>query len=197
MTASALLRGFLWPPYGIGQPTIFLPCSLVCSFFLLPFFVAYSQRSEIGCLPYFHTWCARIVRILNAGLKCAAGGSPKIQDAKKSPKNSPSGHHNDTNLSCCILASKTCIDNRKNHLSINISSTCSHNMANFGPLTAKIGLGVCGTTANFNEFSSLCSSSRRQPNFTAWYKEWNYRTFASGATYIWQGSHHVGHRPTI
>jgi len=29
------------------------------------------------------------------------------------------------------------------------------------------------------------------------YKEWNYRTFAEGATYIWQGGHHVGHRSTF
>jgi len=36
-----------------------------------------------------------------------------------------------------------------------------------------------------------------QPNFVAWYKEWNYGTFAEGATYIWLGSHHVGHRPTF
>jgi len=41
------------------------------------------------------------------------------------------------------------------------------------------------------------SSSGRQPNFVAWYKEWNYGTFAEGATYIWLGSHHVGHRPTF
>jgi len=27
-------------------------------------------------------------------------------------------------------------------------------------------------------------SSGRQPNFTAWYKEWNCGTFAEGATYI-------------
>jgi len=39
--------------------------------------------------------------------------------------------------------------------------------------------------------------SGRQPNFAAWYKEWNYRTFAEGATYIWQGGHHVGHRTTF
>jgi len=30
-----------------------------------------------------------------------------------------------------------------------------------------------------------------------WYKEWNYRTFAEGATYIRQGGHHVGHRSTF
>jgi len=39
------------------------------------------------------------------------------------------------------------------------------------------------------------SSSRRQPNFAAWYKEWNYGTFAEDATYIWLCGHHVGHRP--
>jgi len=41
------------------------------------------------------------------------------------------------------------------------------------------------------------SSSGRQPNFAACYKEWNYRTFADGATYIWLGGHDVGYRPTF
>ena len=41
------------------------------------------------------------------------------------------------------------------------------------------------------------SSSGCQPDFAAWYKEWNYGTFAEGATYIWLGGHHVGHRPTF
>jgi len=41
------------------------------------------------------------------------------------------------------------------------------------------------------------SSSGRQPNFAAWYREWNYRAFAEGATYILLGGHHVGHRPTF
>jgi len=36
-----------------------------------------------------------------------------------------------------------------------------------------------------------------QPNFAAWYKEWNYGTFAEGATYIRHGGHHVGHWPTF
>jgi len=134
-------------------------------------------------------------------------------------------------------------------------------MANFGPLTAENGSGVCGTPETFNKFrvlpsllqqhcstdlnqtthdvfgrllcwytiytflgalapkgnlpgakfalhpslafasigsiSAWHSSSGRQPNFAASYKEWNYQTFADGATYIWQGGHHVGHRPTF
>ena len=52
---------------------------------VLSFFLAYSQQSEIGCLPYFHTWCGLSVN-LESGLKCAACDSLKIQDAKKSPK---------------------------------------------------------------------------------------------------------------
>jgi len=41
------------------------------------------------------------------------------------------------------------------------------------------------------------SINGRQPNFAASYKEWNYGTFADGATYIRLGGHHVGHRPTF
>ena len=52
----------LWPPYVIGQAIIFLPCGF---FFYLYFFLAYSQPLEIGCLPYFHTWCG-----LSANLGC-------------------------------------------------------------------------------------------------------------------------------
>jgi len=33
------------------------------------------------------------------------------------------------------------------------------------------------------------SSRGRQPNFVAWYKEWNYGTFAESATYIRLGDH--------
>ena len=40
-------------------------------------------------------------------------------------------------------------------------------------------------------------SSGRQPNFAAWYKEWNCGTIAEDATYIRQGGHHVTHRPTF
>ena len=54
---------FLWWPFGIGQAIIFLPCGLYLSFYL--FFITYSQWSEIGCLPYFHTSCG-----LSVNLEC-------------------------------------------------------------------------------------------------------------------------------
>jgi len=39
------------------------------------------------------------------------------------------------------------------------------------------------------------SSSRHQPNFAAWYKEWNYGTFTEGTTYMPLGGDHVGIGP--
>ena len=79
-----------------------------------------------------------------------------MQDPKNR-KNSPSGHHRAT-LSGYIFATKARIDNReKNLLSSNESSTCPHNMVNFGPLAAEIGLPVWGTPANFNGFRVLAA----------------------------------------
>ena len=45
----------------------------------------------------------------------------------------------------------------KNLLSSNISSTCPHNMVNFGPLAAEIDPVVWGTPANFNGFRVLAT----------------------------------------
>ena len=48
---------FSWPPNRAGH--YMLQLWFLSSFFFSSFFFAYSQRSEIGCLSYFHTWCAR------------------------------------------------------------------------------------------------------------------------------------------
>jgi len=89
-------------------------------------------------------------------------------------KNNAKNRHLGTIAQLCIFATKAFIDNRKKSLlSSNISSTCSHNMANFGPLTAEIDSGVWGTPTNFNGFRVLAhvtarhSSSGRQPNVAA------------------------------
>ena len=98
---------------------------------------------------------------------------------QKSRQKSPSGHHR-TTLSGYIFATKACIDNRKNMLSSNISSTCPRNRMNFGPLMAEIVSLVWGTpsgslrhSCKFQRVSRLGSvtarhsSSGRQPNFAA------------------------------
>jgi len=76
---------------------------------------------------------------------------------QKSRQKSPSGHHR-TNLSGYIFATKARIDNRKkNLLSSNMSSTCPHNMVNFGLPAAEIGWPVWCTPANFNWFRVLAA----------------------------------------
>jgi len=97
------------------------------------------------------------VRISDAGLKRAARGSLKIQDAKKSPKIAiwaPS--HNFVGLDLLQLRHISTIG-KKNLSSSNMSSTCPHNMANFGPLAAEIDPVVWGTPANFNGFRVLAA----------------------------------------
>jgi len=49
------------------------------------------------------------------------------------------------------------VNRKKNLLSTNMSSTCPHNMVNFGPLTAEIGSTVWDTPANFNWFRVLAA----------------------------------------
>ena len=62
---------------------------------------------------------------------------------------------------------------KKNLLSSNISSTCPHNMVNFGPLAAEIVSLFWDTPGNFNGFRVLAALLhgsqvvRRQPNFAA------------------------------
>jgi len=95
-----------------------------------------------------------------------------MQDPKKSPKidiSAPS----DNFVGLYLRNWGTYRHSEKNLLSSNISSTCLHNMVNFGPLAAEIVLLVWGTPANFNVFRRLgsvtarYSSSGRQPNFAA------------------------------
>jgi len=82
-----------------GRAIIFLPCGF---FLLFLFFIAKSQRSQSGCLPYFYIWCG-----LSADLECRSEMCctrlAEIQDVEMTPK-SPSAHHC-TTLSHCISVS--------------------------------------------------------------------------------------------
>ena len=100
-----------------------------------------------------------------------AGNAGRKNDAKKSPF-----WHHRTTSSGYIFRTKACIDDRKNWLNSNTSSTCPGNMVNFGLLMAEIRWRVWGTPANFNGFQWVSrlgsvtarqSSSGHQPNFAA------------------------------
>ena len=181
----------LWPPYVIGQAIIFLPCGfyLLLSFFF--FFLAWSHQPHIGCLPYFGNWCGLSANLDCRSEMCCTRLAGNI--GCKIKQKSPSGHHR-TNLSSWIFATKACIDNRKKLFSRNISSTCPHNMANFGPLTAEIGSVVCGTPAIFNGFRVF--AALLHATLVVGVSQ-TLRLWTEGTTYIRQGGHHVGYWPTF
>jgi len=117
-----------------------------------------------------------------AGCKCRT---------QKVVKNLPSGHHH-TTLSGYIFATKAHVDNWKNLLSSNISSTCPHNIANFGPLAAEIGLPVWDTPAIFNGFRVLAALLHGSQVVSVGQ---TLRRWTEGATYVRQGDHHMGIGP--
>jgi len=232
---------------------------VVCSSFSSSLFLAYSQPSFIGCLPYFHTWYD-----LSANLGCRSemcctrlAENTGLKNRQKLAICAPSH-----NLSGCILATKAYIDNRKKLVKKQYRLHMSSQYGELRPTNGWDRLGCLGDPSKFQRVSCLgfvtaatsftgdrpnfaqClavswagtlyihfrgllppdgilpsaakftlrpslafsyigsvttrhSSSRRQPNLAAWYTEWNYRTFAESATYIWLGGHHVGHRPTF
>jgi len=82
----------------------------------------------------------------------------------------------------------------KNSLNNNIFRRRSHNMANFGPLAAEIGLLVCGTPAHFNGFRVL--AALLQDTLVTGVSQ-TLRRWTEGATYIRQGGYHVGNWPTF
>ena len=129
-------------------------------FFLLSFFfLAYSQRSHIGCLPYFYTWrdpCANLeCRFEMCCMHLAGNTGPKI--AKK--------------IRHLGIIAQFCqaISSQLRHVStigknllgqqylLHMYVPNSHNIVNFGPLAAEIGPVVSGrhTPANFNGFRVL------------------------------------------
>ena len=145
-------------------------------------------------LDVYHTSThgVALVRISNAGLKpkLTARGSLKYCRTRK---NRHFWHHS-TTLSGSIFGTKACIDNWKNLLDSNTSSTCPDNMVNFGLLTAEICWRVWGTPANFNGFRVLAALLHGTVvvGVSQTLQRWT-----EGATYIRQGGHGVGHWPTF
>ena len=159
---------------------------------LLSFFPRLISAAADWMSAILSTHGVALVRISDGGLKPAARGSLKTQYAKKSPKIATWAPSH--SFSGYIFATKARIDNwRKNLLSSNMSSTCPHNMVNFGLLLAEIVWPVWGTPPNFNSLRVLAvllhSSKVASVSQTLW-------RWTEGATYVRQGDHHVRHWPT-
>ena len=130
---------------------------LSCFFFLLLSFFFHRLISSRR-LDVYHTSThgVALVRIYNAGLKCAARGSLEMQDPKNRQKITiwaPS--HTFDGL--YLRNEGTHRQPEKQLLNSNVSPICPHNMANFGPLVAEILSLVWGTPANFNGFRVLAA----------------------------------------
>ena len=140
---------------------------MVSSFYLLlpsSFFLAYSQPSQIGCLPYFHTWCG-----LSANLGCRSETCCTRLAENTGCKKSPKIRHLRTITHCRAVSSQL------RHVSTigkklvkqQYLPTSPHNMVNFGPLAAEISSLVWGTPANFNGFHVLASLLQRHRSIEA------------------------------
>ena len=144
---------FIMAAHSNGQAIIF--CS--CGFYLL---FSYSQRSEIGCIPYFHTWCG-----LSANLECMSEMCCTWLAENAQRKNYAKNRHLCTTAQLCQAISSQLLRYvstiQKKLLNNSISSTCPHTMVNVGPLTAEICSGIWGIPANFNGFRVLASLLHR------------------------------------
>ena len=117
-------------------------------FFYISFFPRLiSAAADWICLPYFHTWPS-------ANLECRSEMCCTRLAGNTGRKKLPFWHYG-TTLSGYIFSTKARIDNRKNMINIDTSSTYPHNMVNFGLVTAEIRWRVWGTPANSNGFCFL------------------------------------------
>ena len=146
-----------------------------CGFYLLllsSFFLAYSQQSDTGCLPYFHTWCG-----LSANLECMSEMCCMQLAENTGCKNYTKNRHLRTIAQCSWATGissqlKHVSTIGKNLLNSNISPTCRYNMVNFGLLAADRFVSL-GHPCKFQRVSRLGSvtawhSGRgRQRNFAA------------------------------
>ena len=129
-----------------GRP---FSCSSFSSFF---FFLDYFQPSQIGCLPYFHTWCG-----LSTNLKCMSemcctrlAGNTGRKNRQKFALCAPS--HNSVGL---CLQTKAYIDNRKNTVK---QQYLLHMFSQYGALRRTNGwdrLGSLGHPSKFERVSHL------------------------------------------
>ena len=116
------------------------------------FFLAQSEPSQIGCLPYFHTWCG-----LRANLGCRSETCctrlAEIQDAKNRQK-SPSAHHRTIFVELYLRNQGTHRQSEKKLIKLRY---LPHMSSQYGELRPTSGTLVWGTPAKFNEFRVLAA----------------------------------------
>jgi len=164
------------------------------SFFFLFFFFFPHLISAVGdwMSTILHTWCG-----LSANSECMSEMCCTWLAENTGSKDYTRNLHLRTIAQLCQAISlqlRYVSTIGKNLLNSSTSSTCPHSMANVGPLTAEIGLGVWGTPANFNRFRVLAALLHGTVIVGV---SQTLRHWTEGAIYIRQGGHHVGHWATF
>ena len=125
--------------------------------FLSSIFYLFSSPNLSGRRLDVYTILRHMVWPYSANLECRSETGCTRLAGNAGPKKSPKSRHLGIITQYCrdISAQLRYISTiGKNILSSNTSSTCPHNMVNFGPLATEIGPVVWGTSANFNGFAS-------------------------------------------
>jgi len=170
---------------------------LSCAFFLLLsvffFSLAYSQPSQIGCLPYFHTWCG-----LSANLGCRSETCCKRLAENRGRKKSPQVRHLGTIEQLCqarpyIFATKARIDNRTKLVKEQYFFHMPLQYCELRPITGWDQLASLGHPCKFQQ-GSLLAVLLHTPVVGV---SQTLRRWTEGATYIRQGGHHVWHWNTF
>ena len=148
----------LWPPYGIGQAIIFSSCCFfcLCSFSFFPRLISAVADRMSTILPHNGVAFVRIMMQVWNVLHAVRW--------KYRTQNIAKNRHLGTIAQICWAISsqlRHVSTTRKKSSNSNISSICPDNMANFGPLTAEIGLPVWAPLQISTGFAS------RQPYCTA------------------------------
>jgi len=143
-----------------GRPLYFY--AVVCSSFFFFFFSSPNlsrRRLDVCHTSHFHTWCG-----LSVNLECMSETSCTRLAENTGRKNDAKNRHLGTIAQLCRAISsqlRHISTIGKNLLSSNTSSTCPHNMVNFGPLAAEIDPVVWGTPCKFQRVSRLGSVTAR------------------------------------
>jgi len=123
-------------------------------FYLLSFFLAYSQPSQIWCLPYFHTWCGLSVNLGCRSETCCTRLAENI-----GRKNRQKIRHLRTIAQIRRAISSQLmhiINNRKNLLNSNISPHMSSQYGVLQPtIAAKMAFSAIFSSFDVPQYSNL------------------------------------------
>ena len=142
----------LWSPYVIGHTIIFSSCGFYLSIFYL-FFPRLISAVGDWMSTVLRQWCGPSANLECRSETCCARLAGNT-GRKKVAKNRNLG----TIAQICRAISSqlkhVSTIGKQNLFSSNMSSTCTHNMVNLGPLTAEIGSGVWGIQQISTGFAS-------------------------------------------